>query len=303
MTRRSSLTLTLALFTLGTVAAPSAPAPPPADYRDEIRQYRASREAELKADDGWLTVAGLFWLKPGANVVGSAAGSDIRLPKKAPARVGVFELKDGHVMFTADPDARVTSMGKPVGAGAVAAPTQDPSALTIGDLRMFVIRREDRFGIRMRDLNSAMRREYKGLRFYPVRNVFRVRARFFPYDMPRAIAIPNVLGQAPEMESPGYVTFTLNGKAFRLEPVYETDERKDLFFIFKDTTSHTATYPAGRFLHTDLPKNGVVIIDFNKAYNPPCAFTDFATCPLPPKQNQLPVRIEAGELAYHGPRK
>jgi uncharacterized protein (DUF1684 family) len=299
MTKRSNL-LTLTLFTLGTVAAASASTL--ADYRDEIRKYRASREAELQADDGWLTVAGLFWLKPGANVVGSAAGSDIRLPKKAPARVGVFELKDGRVMFTADPNTHVTSVGKPVGTRAVAAPTQDPSALAIGDLRMFVVRREDRFGIRMRDLNSTMRREYKGLRFYPVRSVFRVGARFFPYDKPRTIAIPNVLGQAPEMESPGYVTFTLNRKAFRLEPVYETDERKDLFFIFKDTTSRDATYPAGRFLHTDLPKNGVVMVDFNKAYNPPCAFTDFASCALPPIQIPLHVRIEAGELAYHGSR-
>jgi uncharacterized protein (DUF1684 family) len=303
MDRGSSLTLALGLFTLGTVAAASAPAATPANYRDEIRKYRASREAELKADDGWLTVAGLFWLKPGANVVGSAAGSDIRLPAKAPTRAGVFELKDGRVTFTADPNARVASMGKPLGAGPVTAPTRDESALAIGDLRIFVIRREDRFGIRLRDLNSAMRREYKGLRFYPLRRAYRIRAKFLPYEKPRTIAIPNVLGQAPEMESPGYVTFTLNGKAFRLEPVYETDERKDLFFIFKDTTSRDATYPAGRFLHTDLPTDGTVLIDFNKAYNPPCAFTDFATCPLPPKQNQLPVRIEAGELAYHGPRK
>jgi len=298
---RSSLTVTLALVVLGAVATIASTLP--GDYRDEILKYRASREAELKADDGWLTVAGLFWLKPGANVAGSAAGSDIRLPKKAPARVGVFELKDGGVMFTADPNTRVTSMGKPLAAGAVTAPTRDGSALAIGDLRIFVIRREDRFGIRLRDLNSTMRRAYKGLRYYPLRRAYRIRAKFLPYEKPRTIAIPNVVGQAPEMESPGYVTFTLNGKAFRLEPVYETDERKDLFFIFKDTTSRDATYPAGRFLHTDLPKDGTVILDFNKAYNPPCAFTDFATCPLPPKQNQLPVRIEAGELAYHGSRK
>jgi uncharacterized protein (DUF1684 family) len=112
-----------------------------------------------------------------------------------------------------------------------------------------------------------------------------------------------VLGQNPEMESPGYVTFTLNSQSLRLEPVFEDDEKKDLFFIFKDTTSRDATYPAGRFLHADLPKGGFVTIDFNKAYNPPCAFTDFATCPLPRKENQLPVRIEAGELAYHGPTK
>ena len=300
MTKRSNLTLTLALVAFVTAAASASAGS--GDYRDEIRKYRASREAELKADDGWLTVAGLFWLRPGTNVAGSAAGSGILLPKKAPARVGVFELKDGRVTFTPDPNARVMSMGKALASAAAAAPTEDRTALAVGDLRMFVIRREDRFGVRMRDLKSTMRRDYKGVRFYPVRSVFRVRAKFFPYDTSRTIAIPNVLGQAPAMESPGFVTFTLNGKAFRLDPVYETDERKDLFFIFKDTTSRDATYPAGRFLHTDLPRNGVVIVDFNKAYNPPCAFTDFATCPLPPKQNELPVRIEAGELAYHGYR-
>lgn len=301
MRERLNLTQTLAVVVLGAVATIASTLP--GDYRDEIRKYRVSREAELKADDGWLTVVGLIWLKPGANVAGSAAGSGIRLPGKAPARVGVFELKDGRVTFRPDPNARVMSMGKALAAGAAAAPTGDRTALAIGDLRMFVIRREDRYGVRLRDLNSTMRREFKGVPAYPVRDAYRVRATFVAYEKPRTVVIPNVLGQALQMESPGYVTFTLNGQRLRLDPVYETDERKDLFFVFKDTTSRGETYPAGRFLHTDLPKSGSVVVDFNKAYNPPCAFTDFATCPLPPKQNQLPVRIEAGELAYHGPTK
>jgi uncharacterized protein (DUF1684 family) len=273
----------------------------PADtYRAEILKYRAAREAELKADDGWLTVTGLFLLKPGTNVAGSAAGSDVHLPSKAPARMGVFELKDDKVTFTADPSAHITSAGRQVGPQAVAGPRGDESALAVGDLRMFVIHREDRFGIRLRDLKSPMREQFKGLRYFPIRPAYRVRAQFTPYTPSHTVAVPNVLGQNPEMESPGYVTFVLNGTSFRLEPVYEDDEKKDLFFIFKDTTSRDTTYPAGRFLHADLPKDGFVTVDFNKAYNPPCAFTDFATCPLPRKENQLPVRIEAGELAYHG---
>lgn len=276
---------------------------PATTYRDEILKYRAEREAELRADDGWLTVAGLFWLKPGRNVAGSAEGSDIRLPKKAPATLGVFELKDATVMFTRAAAAEVTSAGHPVGTQPIAAPRGDKDALAAGDLRLFVIQREDRFGIRMRDLKSAMRGQFKGLRYFPVRTAYRVRANFVPYDPPHTIGIPNVLGQALKMESPGYVTFRLNGKSLRLEPVYETDDKKDLFFIFKDLTSRDSTYPAGRFLHTGVPKDGIVTVDFNKAYNPPCAFTDFATCPLPPKQNQLPIRIEAGELAYHGPTR
>jgi uncharacterized protein len=271
-------------------------------YQAEIEKARAVRIAELKADDGWLTVAGLYWLKPGKNVAGSAKTSDIALPSKAPAKLGVFELVDGKVTFTADPGATVTSGGAAVRTQAMK-PNSDRDALSAGDLQLFLIRREDRYGIRMRDMQSVMRREFKGLTYYPIAEKFRAPAEFNPYPEPRKIHIPNVLGQSPEMESPGYVTFSLDGHTLRLEPVYETDEKKDLFFIFKDLTSRDSTYPAGRFLHTPLPQNGKVTIDFNLAYNPPCAFTDFATCPLPPRQNQMAVRIEAGEKAYHGPTK
>ena len=270
----------------------------PGSYESGVRQFQRQRAAELTADDGWLTVAGLFWLEAGANVAGSAPGSAIRLPAKAPAKLGVFDLKNGRVTFRAEPSAPVTSRGKPVGTAAIDAPTDDAGALAAGDLRLFAIKREDRFGIRMRDLKSPERLGFRGLRFYPVRPAYRIRATFVPYAQPRKVAVPNVLGQAPEMTSPGYVTFVLNGTQRKLEPVYETDERKDLFFIFKDLTSRDATYPAGRFLHTPLPQDGIVILDFNHAYNPPCAFTDFATCPLPTRENQLPIRIEAGELAY-----
>lgn len=272
-----------------------------ASYEAELEKHRAARVAELKADDGWLTVAGLFWLKPGVNVAGSAKSSDVVLPATAPARLGTFDLKDGKVSFTADPASGVTSAGRPVATVDLSSTGGEPVILAAGDLRMFVIRRDDRFGIRMRDLGSEARAQFKGLEYFPTAPSLLVKAAFVPYKEPRRIPIPNVLGQTPEMESPGYVTFTLNGRELRLEPVYETREKKDLFFIFKDLTSRDATYPAGRFLHAALPVNGHVVLDFNKAYNPPCAFTDFATCPLPPKQNQLPVRIEAGELAYHGP--
>jgi len=274
-----------------------------APYRAEIEKARAARVAELEADDGWLTVTGLLWLKPGRNVAGSAPGSDIALPAKAPKRLGVFELTGGKVTFTAEPGVTVTSEGAPVRQTTLDPRGGDKTALAIGDLRMFLIRREDRYAVRMRDMNSPMRRGFKGLTYYPLNEAYRVDATFTAYPEPRTIKIPNVLGQNPEMVSPGVVTFTLNGKEIRLEPVYETNEKKDLFFIFKDATSQDTTYPAGRFLHTPLPQNGRVVVDFNLAYNPPCAFTDFATCPLPPRQNQTPVRIEAGEKAYHGVTK
>lgn len=273
----------------------------PSPYRAEIEKHRAAREAELKSDEGWLTVAGLFWLQEGDNAAGSAPSNGIVLPSKAPGRLGVFHLSGGVVTFTRDPAAQVTFNGRPV--QRVELEDGERHALAAGDLRLFIIRRGDRVAVRMRDLRSTMRREFKGLEYYPIRPGYRVEAQFTPYGTPRRLPILNVLGQTPEMLSPGYVTFTLNGVRLRLEPVYETDEQKDLFFIFRDLTSRDTTYPAGRYLHADLPRNGTVVLDFNRAYNPPCAFTDFATCPLPPKQNHLSVRIEAGELAYHGPTR
>src|SRR6516162_5455203 len=160
---------------------------------------------------------------------------------------------------------------------------------------MFVIQRANRFGIRLKDKNSATRKAFSGLKYFPVQEQYRVEARFLPYDPPKKIAVPNILGDTEEEPSPGYVEFTLSGQKCRLDPVSAGDE---LFFIFRDLTSGKETYPSGRFLYTDMPKNGEVVLDFNKAVNPPCAFTPFATCPLPPKQNHLPIRIEAGELRY-----
>lgn len=209
----------------------------PASYQAEIEKHRSARVAELTADDGWLTVAGLFWLEPGMNVAGSASTSDILLPPKAPAKFGTFELKDDIVTFTAEPGTTVTSGGRPVTTITLSVGGGEPVVLAAGDLRMFLIRRGDRVGIRMRDLNSPRRRGFTGLKYYPIEPSLRIAARFVPYDEPRKIPIPNVLGQSPEMVSPGYLTFTLDGRERRLEPVYETSEQTDLFFIFSDLTS------------------------------------------------------------------
>ena len=164
---------------------------------------------------------------------------------------------------------------------------------------MFIIKRGDRFGVRLLDPQSDHPDQLQGLRYFPLRTTYRVQAKFVSYATPESVPVPNVLGMTVQMESPGYVLFTIHGRQYRLEPVYETPKHEDLFFIFKDLTSRSETYPAGRFLHAPLPVNGRVTIDFNRAYNPPCAFTAFATCPLPTKANQLPIRIEAGELRYH----
>jgi uncharacterized protein (DUF1684 family) len=268
-------------------------------YRAEIDKYRRDRVAELTAPNGWLAVQGLFWLHEGTNTAGSDPASEIRLPARAPKRLGTFTRTERAVTFSADPAAVVTAGGKQVTTFTFDARGGEDSAVTAVGVKLFVIRRGDRIGLRMLDPESPARTGFRGLKYFPLAPAYRVRARFTAYDTPRPVPVPNVLGQLVSMESPGYVEFTLDGRSFRLEPVYETSKHDDLFFIFKDLTSRKETYEAGRFLHTPLPSGGIVDLDFNRAYNPPCAFTAFATCPLPTKQNQLDVRIPAGELRHH----
>lgn len=267
------------------------------DYTLSIQTWRKEREEKLKAKDGWLTVAGLFWLKEGENRVGSDPSFEVVLPEgRAPRRLGVFDFKGGKTTFRMATGAQVLLNGKPV---MTAELRQDgsgsPDLLQTGDFTMFVIKRGDRYGIRLRDLQSATRREFTGLHWFPVRADHRIVAKFVSYPKPQTLAVPNILGTVEQQPTPGYAEFTLGGRVHRLHPVLEGEQ---LFFIFKDQTSGRATYGAGRFLYAALPKDGKVTLDFNKAYNPPCAYTPYATCPLPPKQNRLLVKVEAGEMNY-----
>ncbi len=266
-------------------------------YQAEIEKWRHAREASLTADGGWLTVVGLFWLKEGKNTVGTARENAFVLPKgSAPGKVGVFEFQNGRVSFEAALGVNVTVNGKLAATATLKPDTSgSPDILRINDLTMFVIQRGNRHGIRLKNKNSELRKNFTGSKYFSAKEEYRVRAKFLPYVPPKLITVPNILGDSEEEASPGSVVFTLNGKECRLDPV-STDG--GLFFIFKDLTSGKETYPPGRFLTTEKAKDGEVVLDFNKAYNPPCAFTPFATCPLPPKQNHLPIRIEAGELRY-----
>lgn len=269
-----------------------------AAYRAEIERWRQEAERSLKADDGWLTVAGLFWLKEGVNRIGSGGGNEIELPAgSAPARAGAIRFHAGMAELQIERGVPAALNGKPV-VSAVMRPDSagQPDILTLGDLSFFIIQRGDRFGVRLKDKNSRFRRNFTGRKWFPVKEEYRVTARFEPHAQPRQIAIPNVLGQSETMASPGRVVFRWKGQEVSLEPV-SSGER--LWFIFRDRTSGKETYPAGRFLYSGAPRDGKVELDFNQAYNPPCAFTPYATCPLPPRQNWLPVRIEAGELTYH----
>ena len=254
-------------------------------YQSSIEQWRRHREASLKADGGWLTVAGLFWLKDGVNTVGTDPSCDIVLPR-GPAKAGVFEFHNGKTTFRPASGPAMELKSDAEG---------EPDQVKLDSLTMFVIHRGQRYGIRMKDTESKFRKEFTGLHWYPVNESYQVTAKFVPNPPGKTIAVPNILGETEQELSPGYVLFTLNGQSLRLDPVVEG---KELFFIFHDQTSGKETYPPGRFLYSDFPKDGKVELDFNKAYNPPCAFTPFATCPLPPKQNRLPIRIEAGELTY-----
>jgi hypothetical protein len=281
--------------TLAVALLLAAPALAGGGYVDEIESWRQRREERLKADGGWLTVEGLFWLEAGESRFGSDPGNPIVLPASAPARAGAFHLREGETRFRLEPAVVATLAGRPVSEGLLRPDSDD--VLVLGPLTLQVIERGGKHAIRMKDMHSARRREFKGLRWYPVKESFRVVARFQPYTPPRTLQIPNVTGQVNPMACPGAAEFTLGGQTLRLEPVVEDPDATQLFFIFRDETAPGETYGAGRFLYAEMPKDdGTLILDFNKAYSPPCAFTPYATCPLPPKQNRLAVRIEAGEL-------
>ena len=236
-------------------------------------EWREKREAKLKAPDGWLSLAGLFWLNEGDN--------EIPLPSRCGPGV--------RIGFHA---GRAVLAGRELRSDAPG-PADE---VVKGDCTLFLIRRGDRFAIRLKDQNSSARAGFTGLNWYPPREAFRVQAKFTA--APRRIPVLNIVGITEEFESPGYAEFRLEGREFKLRPVLETGDATELFYIFRDETSGKETYPAGRFLYSGFPRDGFVILDFNRAYNPPCAFTEFATCPLPPRENRLPIAIPAGEKKY-----
>jgi uncharacterized protein (DUF1684 family) len=269
-------------------------------FLTETQQWRAKREAELKTEDSWLTVAGLFWLKEGLTTIGTDASAvDVVLPAgSAPGQIGSLELANGTVTLKVKDNVVVTVKDKPVREFVMKFGDVNKSSETfqVGTLKLSVIKRANRYGLRVRDKNSPQRLAFKGLHWFPARSSYRVVATFVAYPEPREMKIMNVLGDELTEKVPGTLTFTLNGKKFELRPIVE-DEKK-LFIIFKDSTAGETTYPAGRYLYADLPKDGKVVLDFNRAENPPCAFTKYATCPLPPRQNIMKIAINAGEMKY-----
>ena len=256
-----------------------------ASYEQQVRAWRADREARLKANDGWLTVVGLNWLKEGPNRAGTNKDWEVPLPKSLPANVGTFTLAKGKVHF------------KPAAGVALKEAELKPDAdvLTLGRVKFFVIQRENRFAVRVKDNDSEARKHFRGLVWYAPDETWKIRAKWLKWDKPHTVTFDTEVGVKEQMLSEGVAVFTRGGKQYRLEPVTEDGE---LFFVMRDATSGKTTYAASRFLYAALPKDGFVDLDFNKAENPPCVFTDYATCPLPPSQNRLTLSIEAGEKMY-----
>jgi uncharacterized protein len=267
------------------------------DYAAEVQAWRAQREVRLKSEGGWLSLAGLFWLKEGANTFGADPGNDVVLPKgAAPARAGVFERRAGRVTVKTGPGVEASIAGQRVESRELRSDASEaPDVLALGRLTLQVIDRGGRLGIRVRDPQSPERRDFKGLSWFAVDQGWRVSGRFVAHPQPRTLELADVTGSVQKMTAPGYVVFRHGGRELRLEPVLEAADAKELFFIFRDRTSGRGTYGAGRYLYAPLPKDGTVVLDFNKAYSPPCAYTRYATCPLPPRQNRLPVSVTAGE--------
>jgi hypothetical protein len=281
----------LLVSTLVVFGATSTQAPDAA-YVQSFEKWKADQTADLK--ENWLSLAGLFWLKPGPNTLGSDPASQIVFPK-IPAHAGEFDLTGKEVTLKLLPDARATIAGKPVSTAKLDPDTSPQvSYVDMGSLRFHVIVRGERVGIRVRDKESEAARNFKGMIFFPLDMSYWIVATWVPADGKKIVEIPNVLGDVTAQPVPGVVEFKLNGEELKLTAL-GGDAKNGLFFVFNDLTAKNDTYPGGRFLDTGSIVNGHVELDFNRAYNPPCAVTPYATCPLAPKENRLAIAIPAGE--------
>jgi uncharacterized protein (DUF1684 family) len=281
-----------ASFAGATPAVNAPPSAPDAAYQQDYGKWKADVAENLKQN--WLPLAGLFWLKLGENSFGSGEDNSLVFPK-GPAHAGVFELQGKDVTMRLATDAHAIIAGKPITSAKLVPDNAENTTLVgLGSLRFHVIVRGERIGIRVKDVESAAVETFRGLTFYPLDLNFRVTARWEPSDGKKTVNVPNILGDVTTTPLTGTAVFKINGQEIRLTDLGE-DPSKGLFFVFNDLTSKTDTYPGGRFLDTEPVVNGTVVLDFNRAYNPPCAVTPYATCPLAPKENRLSVAVPVGE--------
>jgi uncharacterized protein (DUF1684 family) len=290
-------------------------------WQQNLGAWRKQREIQVSARDGWLTLAGLEWLKTGVNTIGSAADNTIHLPESAPAHLALLTVMGGghsdHASSAKTSDAAIVQLlspaggfppdftvdGKPAREGQLQMEGTNASTMAWRGLSLAILKRGDRFVLRIKDADSPLRTAFHGLNWYQPDPAYRVTAHWVPFIPPIVEEIPTVLGTTLKVPAPGLAMFMLNNQIMRLEPVIEDPSGKSLFFILRDETSKTTTFGGGRFLHTGLPDHGLsepgtLVLDFNQLENPPCAYTNYATCPLPPRQNQLETEIPAGEKRY-----
>jgi uncharacterized protein (DUF1684 family) len=289
---------------LAVLAGAAAPAPSPAGYKAEVEAWRRDREARLRAPDGWLSLVGLTWLHPGENRFGAAPDDEVRLPPPAPPHAGALLVDGTAARVRLAPGASASLNGKPFAAreGALRTDAADatPDLLGFGGVTLQVIDRAGRLGARVKDPASPTRRAFAGLAWFPIDPAYDTVARLEAHAAPVEIVVPDATGGTQHLESPGTLAFTLLGKPTRLDAVRDGPDDGDLLVVFRDATTGHETYGAGRFLRAQRRPDGSYAVDFNRAYSPPCAFTPYATCPLPPPQNRLGVRIPAGEKVPPG---
>jgi uncharacterized protein (DUF1684 family) len=298
----------LLLVKAGLVAAalgcsPAAESPSAGDaavHESEILAFRQAREQRLRTPDGWLTLVGLHWLREGRNPFGSDPESHVILPEgKAPALAGAFVVEGGRVRVEVAPGVPVTHEGRSVASLELQNDMQgDPTILALGPLQFYVIERSGRLGIRVKDSESEALRSFTGLDYYPIEASWRIEARYEPYDGPRTLEVPNFVGTPTQETSPGALVFEVEGTTYRMDAI---PDDPSYVLVFADSTNGSETYGGGRFLRVELPAEvGPAVLDFNKAYNPPCVFTPYATCPLPPPRNKIAAAVRAGEKSYAG---
>jgi uncharacterized protein (DUF1684 family) len=264
-------------------------------YEQSVSKWRQEVDANLRRENGWLALSGLFWLRTGTNIIGSDPNSDILLPRRAAAHLGTFEFDGNNVTLQVEGNMPVEVNGTPTRSALLDADQEDvPSFITFEDIRMVVVRRSKGVGIRIWDNRRKERQTFPNREWYPVKEEFRVPATYTRYEIPRVVKMPDILGAILDEPLQGFVSFELFGN--KQELIVEELPDRRLFIQFMDLTNGNPTYPSGRYHYTDAHENGKVFIDFNKAYSPPCAFTDYATCTFPPQENHLKVAIEAGEI-------
>jgi uncharacterized protein (DUF1684 family) len=295
------LPLAVAAALVGIVAG-CRPSAPPFEWNDavvtQIETWRAEHEDSYRRN--WVTIEGLHFLKPGAQSAGSGPDNDVVLIASLPERLGTFTVESGEVTFAPAPGAALTINGETTNSAVVLRDdgAEEPDVIEANGASVVVHRSGTRVSLRVRDPNGERARTFEGFEWFPISRDYRVLGRFIADAAPRSLPVVNTFGDVDSYETEGIVEFRLNGETLRLRPF--TTEPGRFYFVFNDASSGEETYEAARFLYSDLSRDGTTILDFNEAYNPPCSFNPFTTCPIPLPENRLPIKVLAGEKKYRG---